>query len=305
VSRPAASRAAVGLLAFAIGVFVVSFPLIVIALRDFGPATATLVRMVLGGSVLAFAARGQMAGLRGSRIKVAVIGAFGLGLQSWLLAYAMTHVGGALPALVLGLEPIVIGLVGSLVVREHVGARLRAAFVIGLAGEAVISGAVTAGAAERPLLPLLALAGVVTLFSAYSVSLRQLAHLPSAAVVCMASVGGAVAVLPLAAIEVVRGDAVHSVHAGRVAALVFAAVFASGLGYLAWAAALSRVRAAVAALGLYLVPIGGALSSHIVLGEPLYARHAVGAAVVISAVLIARSGSRTRTATATPAAIDS
>ena len=52
----------------------------------------------------------------------------------------MTHVGGALPALVLGLEPIVIGLVGSLVVREHVGGRLALAFAIGLVGEAVIAG---------------------------------------------------------------------------------------------------------------------------------------------------------------------
>ncbi len=289
-----APRSAVGLLAFAIGVFIVSFPLIVIALRDFGPATATLVRMVLGGAVLAVAARGHMAALRGSRMRIALYGAFGLGVQSWLLSYAMTHVGGALPALVLGLEPIVIGLVGSLVVREHVGTRLRVAFLIGLAGEAVISGAVTAGAAERPLLPLLALAGVVTLFSGYSVSLRQLAGLPSSAVVCMASAGGAVAVLPLAVTEVIRGDAVHALHAGPVAALIFASVAASGLGYLAWAAALSRVRAAVAALGLYLVPIGGALSSHVGLGEPLYARHAVGAAIVITAVLIARSGTRIR-----------
>jgi probable blue pigment (indigoidine) exporter len=286
---PAAPRSAFGLLAFAIGVFVVSFPLVVIALRDFGPATATMVRMLLGGAVLAFAARGQMSGLRGSMTRVGLIGAFGLGVQSWLLAYAMTHVGGALPALVLGLEPIVIGLVGSLVVREHVGARLRVAFVVGLAGEAVISGAVTAGAGQRPLLPLLALAGVVTLFSAYSVSLRQLAGLPSSAVVCLASAGGALAMLPLFVIELARGDAVRSVHAGPVLALIFVSVAASGLGYLAWAGALSRVRAAVAALGLYLVPIGGALSSHVGLGEPLYARHAVGAAIVIGAVLIARS----------------
>ena len=47
------------LLAFAMSVFVVSFPLMVIALRDFGPATATLVRMLAGGAVLALAARGS------------------------------------------------------------------------------------------------------------------------------------------------------------------------------------------------------------------------------------------------------
>ena len=194
-------RSAVALLAFAMSVFVLSFPLMVVALRDFGPATATIVRMLAGAGVLALAARGTFSQLRGSFWRIAVIGAFGLGLQSWLLAYAMTRVGGALPALVLGLEPIAIGLVGSLVVREHVGRRLQIAFAIGLVGEAIIAGFVTAGVGERPLLPLAALAVVVALFSAYSVSLRQLAALPSAAIVCVSSLGGAVALLPIVAVR--------------------------------------------------------------------------------------------------------
>jgi probable blue pigment (indigoidine) exporter len=284
-----APRSAFPLLAFAISVFVVSFPLMVIALRDFGPATATLVRMVLASSVLAVAARGTFDAVRGPARRILVFGALGLGVQSWLLAYAMTRVGGALPALVLGLEPILIGLVGSLVVREHVGPRLSAAFAVGLVGEAVIAGFVTAGAGERPLLPLAALAGVVTLFSAYSVSLRDLAALPSAALVCVSSLGGAAAMLPLVAIEVARGDAVTTFHAEPAAALAFTAIAAAALGSLAWAAVLSRVRAAVAALGLYLVPIGGALASHVALNEPLYARHAVGGAIVIGAIVLARS----------------
>jgi len=199
-------RSAFALLGFAISVFVVSFPLMVVALRDFGPATATLVRMLAAAAVLALAARGSFDALRGSVGRIAVVGALGLGVQSWLLAYAMTHVGGALPALVLGLEPILIGLVGSLVVNEHVGLRLCVAFGVGLVGEAVIAGFVTAGVGERPLLPLAALAGVVTLFSAYSVSLRDLAALPSAALVCVSSLGGAVAMLPLVAIELARGE---------------------------------------------------------------------------------------------------
>jgi drug/metabolite transporter (DMT)-like permease len=284
-----APRAALALLAFAIGVFIVSFPLLVIALRDFGPATLTLVRMLVGAGVLALAARGRLGALRGHRVRIAVIGAFGLGLQSWLLAWAITQVGGALPALVLGLEPIVIGLVGSLVIGEPVSSRLRLAFVIGLVGVTVLSGFFTVGAGDEPLLPLVALAGVVTMFSAYSVSLRQLAALPSAAVVCLASLGGAAALLPPAAFEVVRGDAVQALNPGPVAALAFAAFVASGLGYLAWAAALARVPTAIAALSLYLVPIGGALASHFVLNEPLYARDAIGGAIVISAVVLARS----------------
>jgi probable blue pigment (indigoidine) exporter len=287
VTRP--PRSAFALLGFAVSVFVVSFPLMVIALRDFGPATATLVRMLAAAGVLAIAARGSFDALRGSVRRIALFGVFGLGVQSWLLAYAMTHVGGALPALVLGLEPILIGLVGSLVVREHVGMRLSAAFAVGLVGEAVIAGFVTAGPGERPLLPLAALAGVVTLFSAYSVSLRDLAALPSAALVCLSSLGGALAMLPLVAIEIIRGDAIQAFHPGPFAALAFTAVAAAGLGSLAWAAVLSRMRAAIAALGLYLVPIGGALASHVGLDEPLYARHAVGGAIVIAAIVLARS----------------
>jgi drug/metabolite transporter (DMT)-like permease len=282
-------RSALVLLTFAMSVFVVSFPLMVIALRDFGPATATLVRMLAGGAVLALAARGSFGRLRGYSLRIAVIGAFGLGIQSWLLAYAMTHVGGALPALMLGLEPILIGLVGSIVIQEHVGLRLGIAFAIGLVGEAVIAGFLSTSPGERPLLPLAALAAVVTLFSAYSVSLRKLAALPSAAVVCVSSAGGAIAVLPIVVFELARGDAVQALNAGPVAALAFSAIVAAGLGSLAWAAVLSRVRAAVAALGLYLIPIGGAIASHVVLDEPLYARHAIGAVIVVVAIALART----------------
>ena len=77
-------------------------------------------------------------------------------------------------------------------------------------------------------------------------------------------------------------------------ALLFAAVVSTGLGGLAWAVALSRLRAAIAALGLYVVPLGGALASHVGLDEPLYARHAVGALIVVAAILL--GGSRRRAA---------
>jgi drug/metabolite transporter (DMT)-like permease len=105
----------------------------------------------------------------------------------------------------------------------------------------------------------------------------------------VSSVGGAIAVLPIVLFEIVRGDAVQALNAGPVAALMFSAIVAAGLGSLAWAAVLSRVRAAVAALGLYVIPLGGAIASHIVLDEPLYARHAVGAVIVIAAITIART----------------
>ena len=104
---------------------------------------------------------------------------------------------------------------------------------------------------------------------------------------CVSSLGGAVAVLPIVADRgrARRCRARPSTPAAS-RALAFAAVAAAGLGSLAWAAVLSRVRAAVAALGLYLVPLGGAIASHVGLDEPLYARHAVGALIVIAAILL-------------------
>ena len=152
------------------------------------------------------------------------------------------------------------------------------------------------GSGELALLPLAALAGVVTLFSLYSVALRQMAALPSAAVVCVASIGGALAVSPArCSPRSIRGDAVSQAHArARSPRCSSRGQRAARLGSLAWAAVLSRVRAAVAALGLYLIPIGGALASHFFLDEPLYARDAVGALIVIAAVVLARSGGRAR-----------
>ena len=265
-------------------------PAVVIALRDFGPATATLVRMLAGGAVLAFAARGRFGALRGSRRARRLIGAFGLGVQSWLLSYAMTHVGGALPALVLGLEPIVIGLVGSLVVREHVGARLRVAFALGLAGEAVIAGFVTRGRG-RAAAPAAARAGrrrhALLGLQRLAAPARR-AALGRRRVRRVARRGrcGAAARARRARARRRRAGARTPAPSG---AWCSRRSSPPGLGYLAWAGALSRVRAAVAALGLYLVPIGGALASHIGLGEPLYARHAVGAAIVVAAIVLGRS----------------
>ena len=208
----ATPRSAFALLAFAMGVFVVSFPLMVDRAARLRPgdgdARAHARRRPPCSRV---AARGQLrpaarlaCGASRSSARSAS------GVQSWLLAYAMTHVGGALPALVLGLEPIVIGLVGSLVVREHVSGRLHVAFALGLAGEAVIAGFVTAGAggaaapAARARSPASSRCSRPT--ASRCGSSRRCRRRRSSA---SSSLGGAVAVLPIVAIELVRGDAVH------------------------------------------------------------------------------------------------
>ena len=154
----------------------------------------------------------------------------------------------------------------------------------------MIAGFVTAGPGERPLLPLAALAGVVLLFSRYSVSLRQLAALPSAAIVCVSSLGGAVAVLPIVA-RSRSCAAMRSTPSTPAASARWRSRGSSRRASARWRGPrCSRaMRAAIAALGLYLVPLGGAIASHVGLDEPLYARHAIGALIVVAAILLGRS----------------
>jgi drug/metabolite transporter (DMT)-like permease len=69
--------------------------------------------------------------------------------------------------------------------------------------------------------------------------------------------------------------------------LVYVGGIAQVLAYLAWFAALKRLPAGVAATGSLLVPVIGVLSSGLVLGEPLGARHALALALTLGGVVLA------------------
>jgi drug/metabolite transporter (DMT)-like permease len=72
--------------------------------------------------------------------------------------------------------------------------------------------------------------------------------------------------------------------------LIYVGAIAQVLAYLAWFRALKRLPASTASIGSLLVPVIGVLSSGLLLGEPLGARHFASLALTLGGVMLAARG---------------
>ena len=70
-------------------------------------------------------------------------------------------------------------------------------------------------------------------------------------------------------------------------ALAYMTVFAMGLCYLTWFAALRRLPPSTAATGMLLVPLIGTLAAAAAFGEPLGPRQLISMALTLSGVMLA------------------
>ena len=102
-------------------------------------------------------------------------------------------------------------------------------------------------------------------------------------------VGLGIAPLAVAALLVDR-PALGGLSAGGWALIAYGGVFALGLCYLSWFAALGRLPASVASLGTLLTPMVGVASAAIFLGEPFGWREATALALTLSGVAFAVRG---------------
>jgi drug/metabolite transporter (DMT)-like permease len=70
-------------------------------------------------------------------------------------------------------------------------------------------------------------------------------------------------------------------------ACVFAATLPYTIAYLAWFAALRRLPASTATIGVLLAPVVGVFSSAVLLGDPLGARQIVALAMTVGGIALA------------------
>jgi probable blue pigment (indigoidine) exporter len=101
----------------------------------------------------------------------------------------------------------------------------------------------------------------------------------------------AIGMLPVAVVAL----AFERVDWGRItwlgwSCLVYVAVIAQCLAYLAWFRALKRLPASTAAIGSLLVPVIGVLGSAVALGEPLGLRQGAALALTLGGVALASRG---------------
>jgi len=182
--------------------------------------------------------------------------------------------------------PVWAALLAWPVLHERLGPQRIVALLLGFGGVVVTVGG--AGfAADRAALPGIAIALAAALLFALGtvLSKRDPIDMPPVALTAW-QVG--LGCLPL----LLGGTLFEHAQFGALpaigwAALAYTAAISLGLCYIAWFAAVRRLKAGVAAIGTLLTPIIGVIASSLALGEPLMAPQLAALALVVAAVTLA------------------
>jgi drug/metabolite transporter (DMT)-like permease len=282
-SRPALAALGISLLVFA-----PSFAASKVALDGLGIGTSTTIRLLGGGGILLLIGHRSWPLLVPHWRTIVVLGVAGMGLQTYMISVGIDAGSASLGALILGLEPVFIAIFGALLVRERPSRFTLAGLALGLFGVVVVSGVLTVGVAGTPLVAVLALCVTTISFSAYAAHLpeltRRLGGIPAAGATMTA---GGLAILPIAAYEIVRGTAVQ--HDARASTLIGSAYLVLGqtaLGYALFTYAVARIRTAQLAILLYALPPLAVLADWILIDERPNGRDVVGGALILLGVAV-------------------
>jgi drug/metabolite transporter (DMT)-like permease len=281
--RPALAALGLSLLFFS-----PSFAATKVAVDGLGVATSATLRMLAGGAILLAIAYGSWPLLLRHWRPLALLGATGMGIQTYAISIGIDAGTASLGALILGLEPICIALLAALFVRERPARSTIAGLVLGLAGVVVVSGVITVGVSGTPLLAVVALVITTLSFSLFAVRLPAFAHLvggiPAAAATMMA---GGLAVLPFALVEIVRGTAVQDdAGTSTIIAASYNVIGQTVFGYALFVYAIARLRPGLLAITLYALPPLAVLADWILIDEQPHARDLVGGGLILLGVAI-------------------
>jgi drug/metabolite transporter (DMT)-like permease len=131
----------------------------------------------------------------------------------------------------------------------------------------------------------------VVLWAAYTVAAKPIAAADQAAVTFVLAVLGALALLPLCALELAQVGRPDTTPGGWLGVLYLAA-FASAGAYALYNFALRELDATTVGTYTNIDPIVGVLTAHVFLGESLSAVQGAGAAVVLAGMWLASTEPR-------------
>ena len=253
-----------------------------IALDGVPPALLGFARLGIAAMVLApLVRRGQLPPGEGRRFcAMGVIGfAVAFALTNWGIVYSTA----TNAALLIIVEPLTMLLLGPALLGERLTRREAVGAALAVVGALIVVADGIPGLTAS-VLPrwrgdlMLALSGVA--YAVYSLLGRPvLTPTNSTAVTARSIVWGAVAMVPLAALEWQAG-ARPVASASALVGTVYLAVVITALGYVAWNWALARVEAARAAAFLTVQPVVGALLGAAVLGDPVSVYTAIGGVLI-------------------------
>ncbi len=270
------------------------------ALRELSPAGLVAGRSVLGLAVLAAALplrRSAGAGrpLPGDRLRIALLGILGLPVHLGLQAVALTLTSAVHSGWLVALIPVFTAILASTFLRERFSPLQVAGVAVGLLGAvAVIAGGSAPGVLRLPSTrgDLLILLSCLN-WSVYTLLVRglMLRSRPIPVMLGALATGTAVALVGYAAVG--RPAEFLALRPGTWTALAFLGIGCTGLGYLAWAAALERIEAGALSTFQYVQPLVTAAAAALLIGEPVPASGVAGGALVLAGVfLVQRSAGK-------------
>jgi len=274
-----------------------------IALEYMGPATLSLLRLLIGSLVLVPAALAQRRdGVRLSRADRWNI--FWMGLIGFAAAFAfgnwgLAHSTATNAALLITVEPVALILFSPLVLGERLTRREAVGAALTVLGAAVIvvNGIPGVSVAIVPHWRgdiLLVLSGLS--YVAYSLFGRDvLARHPAVPVTAWSILWGTAAMVPFAAAEWLAGDRPVWTRTAILAGLYLGLII-TALGYLLWNWALERMEAPRLAIFVNIQPLVGALLGVLLLHEALTVYTVAGGLLILLGVHVAVLARRSKRA---------
>ncbi|HVG66960.1 MAG TPA: DMT family transporter [Gaiellales bacterium] len=268
-------------------VYAGAFPASEVALRELGPMTLAGFRFLVAALLLAPVALPALRRITlAQTLRLLSIAALGLWLQMVLIYYGIDQANGAIAAIIVGLEPVMIALWAALLLHERFGGRRAAGLTVGLAGSLLVAGVGLQGGAGPGGVALLLGTGLS--FSWYTVSSKRhlTRHGALELTALISLLGAVVSVLPMI-VDVTVLDGWRDPGALTWATVIYLGAGNSVIGYVLWNRALAGLPAAAVGASLYAQPLLGAGLSWALLRDPLPPTFLPGAALVLLGVWIA------------------
>jgi len=282
------------LIALLVGALSIAFAPIFVRLSEVGPVSTAFWRVAFAAPVLALwmAAEPKGRSRRPSSVRdyarLSLVGLFFAGdLAVWHWSIQYTSVANA--TLLANFAPIFVAPVAWFLFKERFTGRFVAGMLLALAGALILMGQSLRLSADHLFGDALGLL-TAAFYGGYILSVGRLrAEFSTATIMTWSGVITAVALLPLVLIS---GESLAPPSLEGWAVLLGLALFSHAGGQSLIAYALAHLPASFSSVSLLLQPAAAAILAWMLLGEPLGALQAVGAAVILAGILMARRGSR-------------
>jgi drug/metabolite transporter (DMT)-like permease len=266
-----------------------------IGLEDCPPLLGAGVRFTLAGLVLLAVAAVQRRSLRTDRVLATVLAlapfAFAYGLVYW----GEQYVPSGLAAVLFGILPLYIALLGSVLLHdEPLRPALLLGVLVGIAGLALaFLESVELGSADKAALGATALA-LSPLGAAVGniAQKRRAAELDAVVLNGWAMLGGGLLLLAVAAVSEDWGDFVWS--AESVGSILYLALFGSAIAFVTLTVLLRQISAIAVGFLAMLLPFGALIFGALLYDESITPRALAGAALVAAGLGIAQWARRSR-----------